>query len=42
MWQFIVENISKKHLGFSGSLWLIHQEGGSFDTQFCMALILSR
>ena len=22
----------KKHLGFSGSLWLIHQEGGSFDT----------
>ena len=42
VWQFIVENGSNKHLGFDGSLWLIHQEGGSFDTQFCMAFILSR
>ena len=31
-----------KHLGFGGSLWLIHQEGGYFDTQFCMTFILSR
>ena len=41
-WQFIVENLLNKHLSFGGSLWLIHQEGGSFDTQFCMAFILSR
>ena len=30
-----------KHLDFDGSFWLIHQEGGSFNTQFCMAFILS-
>ena len=30
-----------KHLDFGGSFWLIHQEGGSFNTQFCMAFILS-
>ena len=30
-----------KHLGFGGSFWLIHQEGNSFDTQFCMVFILS-
>ena len=23
-----------KHLDFGGSFWLIHQEGGSFNTQF--------
>ena len=22
----------KKHLDFGGSFWLIHQDGGSFDT----------
>ena len=31
-----------KHLDFGGGFWLIHQDGGSFDTQFCMAFILSR
>ena len=31
-----------KHLDFGGSFWLIHRDGGSFDTQFCMAFILSR
>ena len=30
-----------KHLDFDGNFWSIHQEGGSFDTQFCMAFILS-
>ena len=30
-----------KHLYFGGSFWLIHRDGGSFDTQFCMAFILS-
>ena len=30
-----------KHLDFGGNLWLIHQEGGSFNTQFCLAFILS-
>ena len=30
-----------KQLDFGGSFWLIHQEGGSFNTQFCMAFILS-
>ena len=29
-----------KHLDFGGSSWLIHREGNSFDTQFCMAFIL--
>ena len=32
----------KKHLDFGGSFWLSHREGSSFDTQFCMAFILSR
>ena len=31
-----------KHLDFSRSSWLIHRDGGSFDTQFCMAFILTR
>ena len=31
-----------KHLDFGGSLLLIHRDGGSFDTQFCVAFILSR
>ena len=31
-----------KHLDFGGSFWLIRRDGGSFDTQFCMASILSR
>ena len=31
-----------KHFDFGGSSWLSHQEGSSFDTQFCMAFILSR
>ena len=30
-----------KHLDFGGNFLLIHQEGGSFDTQFCMTFILS-
>ena len=30
-----------KHLDFGGSFWLIHQEGGSFNTQICMAFLLS-
>ena len=30
-----------KHLDFGGSFWLIRQEGGSFNTQFFMAFILS-
>ena len=30
-----------KHLYFGGTLWLIHQEGGSFNNQFFMAFILS-
>ena len=30
-----------KHLDFGGSSWLIHRDGGPFDTQFCMAFILS-
>ena len=29
-----------KHLDFCESFWLIHQEGGFFNTQFCMAFIL--
>ena len=28
-----------KHLDFSGSFYLIHQEEGSFNTQFCMIVI---
>ena len=31
-----------KHLDFGGSSWLIHRDGGPFDTQFYMAFILSR
>ena len=31
----------KIHLDFGGSFWLIHQEGGSFITQFFMVFILS-
>ena len=30
-----------KHLDFGGSFWLIHHEGGYFNTQFCMAFIIS-
>ena len=30
-----------KHLDFGGIFSLSHQEGGSFNTQFCMAFILS-
>ena len=30
-----------KHLDIGGSSWLSHQEGNSFDTQFCMVFILS-
>ena len=30
-----------KHFDFGGSSWLIHRDGGPFDTQFCMAFILS-
>ena len=30
-----------KHLDFGGSFWLIHQEGGSFDTQFSMEFNIS-
>ena len=30
-----------KHLDFGESFWLIHQKGGSFNTQFFMAFILS-
>ena len=31
-----------KHLDFGGSFSLIHRNGSSFDTHFCMAFILSR
>ena len=30
-----------KHLDFGGSFRLIHRDGGSFDTQFCLTFILS-